>query len=102
MVNLPAGLLISNIKSLGFNWSAFKAFSTFLIMCILLCLAMPDPPNSTLQEQGLYRHEKTILLFTGLFLLQISARGSTFANSVIRFVLEEAAPDDFFKVCWQY
>ncbi|CDJ64974.1 hypothetical protein, conserved [Eimeria necatrix] len=56
-----------------------------------------DPLNSTLQEQGLYRHEKTVLLFTGLFLLQISARGSTFANSVIRFVLEEAAPDEFFK-----
>ncbi|CDJ29672.1 uncharacterized protein EMH_0023580 [Eimeria mitis] len=53
--------------------------------------------HSNIQDQSGFRQERTILLFTGLFLIQISARGTSFSNSVIQFVLEDGKAEESLK-----
>ncbi|KAL8443452.1 hypothetical protein Emed_006807 [Eimeria media] len=51
---------------------------------------VPDSEDKRpLQERAADRQKQTTLMFTGLFLMQIMARGSAFANSVVELVLDE-------------
>ncbi|KAL8425482.1 hypothetical protein Efla_002603 [Eimeria flavescens] len=44
---------------------------------------------ANMEERSTTRQNRTISLFTGLVLLQLMARGSAFANSVVEFVLSD-------------
>ncbi|OEH77210.1 hypothetical protein cyc_05571 [Cyclospora cayetanensis] len=56
-----------------------------------------DAEYSSIEERATRRYKQTVLLFTGLFLLQVAARGEDFARSMIQFIHSEAATESVFK-----
>ncbi|XP_026192221.1 uncharacterized protein LOC34621907 [Cyclospora cayetanensis] len=81
-----------------FGYDGKSLFCAYLVLIgFRFCNYASDAEYSSIEERATRRYKQTVLLFTGLFLLQVAARGEDFARSMIQFIHSEAATESVFK-----